>query len=239
MGWVLVAEHAPKSLDLGIDTASDDVSLALLDAAGGIVAMRAWRVRGTVALELLAGLDALFEEAGVSRDAIGRIAVDVGPGQYGQVRTGIATAQGLALGLEVPLAGIDRLEADALPHVVAGRTVIAVHDAGRAGVAWAAFTDGGPDAPPVTSIASRLDAAAEVVRVAPSPATWCGEMPEALAVARDAEGRSGDTVAAPAAEPRAVALVRLARRRQAYGDPAGVDARYLRPPSITPPRPRG
>ncbi len=233
-----MAEHPPRSLDLGIDTASDDVSLALLDAAGQVVAESAWRVAGTVALELLAGLDALLERAGVTREQIGRIAVDAGPGQYGQVRTGIATAQGLALGLDIPLAGVDRLEADAWRHLAPGATVVAVHDAGRAGIAWAAYADAGPDAAPRLLVAARLDAPEVAAHEAPRPATWCGETTPALEAARDAEGRSGDTVAGPAATSRAVALVRLARWHGAFGDPAGVDARYLRPPSITPPRPR-
>ena len=34
----------------------------------------------------------------------------------------------------------------------------------------------------------------------------------------------------------AVAIVRIARVRGSFGDPAGVDAVYLRPPPITKPR---
>ena len=65
-------------------------------------------------------------------------------------------------------------------------------------------------------------------------------MTEALRTAlQDATGRNGDTETAPAAGGRAAALVRIARARQAYGDPALVDALYLRPPSITRAKPRG
>ncbi len=229
---------APRTLDLGIDTASDDISLALVDAAGTIVATRAWRAESTVARELLSGLDALLAEAGVGRETIARIAVDIGPGQYGAVRSGIATAQGLALGLDVPLAGVVRLEADALLHAQGDGVVVATHDAGRAGIAWAAYRVAeGSDAPTEVT-APRIDPVEQVAALAPRPARWCGERPEGLAAARDAEGRSGDTEAAPAETPRAVALVRIARARDAFGDPAGVDALYLRPPSITRPRPR-
>jgi tRNA threonylcarbamoyladenosine biosynthesis protein TsaB len=225
--------------DLGIDTASDDVSIALLDDAGHVTASRAWRVQGTVALELLGGIDALLTEAGVERTQIARIAVDVGPGQYGPIRTGIATAQGLALALDASLAGIGRLEADAWALFDSGvrGDVVAIHDAGRAGVAWAAYraTESGVPhemAPP------RIDPVEVAAREAPRPATWCGEQPAALAAARDVEGRSSDTVS-EVAMPRAVALVRLARLRDAFGDPSTVDALYLRPPSITRPKPRG
>jgi acid phosphatase class B len=71
---------------------------------------------------------------------------------------------------------------------------------------------------------------------------WCGEVTEALRAARDAERRNGDTDAdIDAASPsggRAVAVVRLARARGAFGNPALVDALYLRPPSITRAKPR-
>jgi tRNA threonylcarbamoyladenosine biosynthesis protein TsaB len=225
--------------DLGIDTASDDVSIALLDEPGQVTASRAWRVQGTVALELLGGIDALLTETGVERTQIARIAVNVGPGQYGPIRTGIATAQGLALALDASLAGIGRLEADAwaLFDSGVGGNVVAVHDAGRAGVAWAAYRAADSGALHET-VPPRIDAAEVAAREAPRPATWCGEQPAALAAARDVEGQSGDTVT-EAAMPRAVALVRLARLRNAFGDPSTVDALYLRPPSITRPKPRG
>jgi tRNA threonylcarbamoyladenosine biosynthesis protein TsaB len=184
----------------------------------------------------------------VARTSIAAIAVATGPGQYGALRTGVATAQGLALALDVPLAGISRLEADALPHLVAraeggapGRTVIAVHDAGRSGLAWAAYTLDRPGGAPRCLAAPRLDPPAAVARLAPRPATWCGELTDALRAARDTERRSGDTdVAVAAGMPaggRAVAVVRLARLHAAYGDPALVDAVYLRPPPITLPKP--
>ena len=232
--------------DLGIDTAADDASLALL-RGDEVVAQRAWHVDSTMSRELLAQLDALLVEAGVARQQIASIAVVTGPGTYGAVRTGIATAQGLALALDVPLAGIGRFEADAaryLDAVAPERVVIAAHEAGRSGTAWAAYTLAGSiDGAPRCLVAPRLDTPAEVARTAPAPALWCGEVTAALLDAlRDAERASGDTVpslddGAPAGG-RAVALVRIARARQAYGDPALVDAFYLRPPSITRAKPR-
>jgi len=235
-------------LDLGIDTAADSASLALL-RGDEVVAERAWHVDSTMSKELLAHLDALLAEAGVQRGEIASIAVTTGPGQYGAVRTGLATAQGLALAFGVPLAGIGRFEADAalyLDALPAGSTVIAVHDAGRSGIAWAAYVLDAPDAAPRALVEPRLSTLEEIVREAPAGATWCGEVSEALRDAlagagrglRDAEARSGDTETAPAAGGRAAALVRIARARQAYGDPALVDALYLRPPSITRAKPR-
>ncbi len=223
-----------ETFDLGIDTASDDASLALVSEDGRVVAERAWRVTSTVSRELLGQVDALLREAGVDRAQVHRVAVDVGPGQYGALRAGIATAQGLALALDVPLAGIPRLEADAARLAApAGSVVVAVHDVGRA-VAWGAYEMDGEGLPREV-VPSSMTTHAEAAAAAPRPAKWVGELTEALAAARDAEGRTGDTIAAEPATSRAVALVRLARAREAFGDPGQVDALYLRPPSITRP----
>ena len=103
--------------DLGIDAVSDDVSLALLDEGGVVAATLAWRVSTTVSRELLGGLDGFLRDVGVPRQHLARIVVDIGPGQYGAVRSAIATTQGLALALDVPLAGVGRLKEIGRAHV--------------------------------------------------------------------------------------------------------------------------
>ncbi len=237
---------APPGIALAIETAANDVSLALLDLSGDgerLLAELAWRTDRALSEQLLAAIDALLDEAEVERERIASVAVDVGPGGYTGLRIGVATAQGLALGLGVPLAGVGRLEATAWPHLVSserspeGRPVVAVHDAGRGRIAWAAYTAGEASppssAPPVTIEAPRQDDAATCARDAPPGALWCGELSgeagDALRTARDAAGRSGDTEAVPVRGRPASDLVRLARVHEAYGDPALVDVLYRRP----------
>ena len=237
-------EPGLDGLALGIEAASDDASVALLDGERVLAAVR-WRIEITASRELLAAIDTLLREAGVARDAIASIAVDVGPGGYGSLRTSVATAQGLAVALDLPLAGVDRLEVAACPHLSAERAVVAVHDLGRAGLAWAAFA---PHSSTFTRAPeplgpTRIDPIEECVRRAPLGAVWCGdvsaELREAIAsvggTAVDAPGadtaaQSSDTGARAALD--AVDVVRLARARHAYGDAAAVDVTYLRPPSI-------
>ncbi len=228
-----------SAVDLSMDTVADAASLALL-RGDEVIAEHAWVVETTMSRELLGQVAALLTRAEVSREEIVSIAVATGPGRYGAVRTGVATAQGLALGLDIPLAGVGRFEADAatlLPSLPVGRIVVAVHEAGRAGMAWAAYTHGLPGGLPTCVVEPRLSLLEELVQEAPTPATWCGELTEALrsalGAARDAGRRSGDTESEPPPGGRAAALVRLARARGSYGDPALVDAFYLRPPSIT------
>lgn len=221
--------------ELGIDTASQVIALAILDGER-VLAERRWRIETTASRELLAGIEAVLADASLGRDAIDAIAVDVGPGAYTGLRTGVATAQGLALGLGIPLAGVARLEADAFPHLAPGVPVVAVHDAGRSGVAWAAYApcDAPEAGPPEPLTLPRLDTPEDCARLAPAHARWCGEITEALRAARAAAGRAGDTDAEDGENERSAAdLVRLARLHRAYTDPAAVDVIYLRPPSIT------
>lgn len=234
------------SAELGIEAALDFASVAVLDGER-VLASHDWVITTTASRELLAAIDAVLREAGVARNAIGAIAVDTGPGGYGSLRSSVATAQGMAVALGVPLAGVHRLEVAAFPHLAPGTLVVAVHDAGRAGLAWAVYAP--CDAPesrvPEVLSPARLDSLEECLRLAPQRALWCGELSRELldalprvdgtAVDTDIAASSGDTVArAEMARTRlaAVDVVRLARLHHAYGDAAAIDVTYLRPPSI-------
>ena len=249
------AADAGSGVELGIDTASADASLALLEGER-VLAERRWRVETTLARELLARLDELLAAGGVARDGLARGAVCVGPGAYTALRTGVATAQGLALALDMPLAGVSRLEADALPHLDGplddeGRPVIAVHDAGRGRLAWAAYAvPRAPGAPPRELVARaprrrrglrgdrprgravvrRADRGAARGPRGGGPPRWGpgDEAPVEVAGGGEADGEAG--------RRSALGVLRLARLHDAFGDPALVDAVYLRPPPITRPR---
>ena len=139
------------------------------------------------------------------------------------------------MALDVPLAGISRLEADAFPHLDGDRAVAAVHELGRGRFAWGAYsTESGV---PVTLAEPRIDTVEECVRDAPPAVLWCGELSDELRAAREAAGRTGDLDAGSRARS-AAGIVRLARLHDAYTDPAAVDVVYLRPPPITTPRAR-
>jgi tRNA threonylcarbamoyladenosine biosynthesis protein TsaB len=238
---------ADIDLELGIDSASPDASLALI-SGDDVLAERRWTVESTFSQELLAAIDSLLVSAGVERTAITAIAVDAGPGGYTGLRTGVATAQGLAFALDVPLAGISRLEAEALPLLEgdAGSTppLVVVHDlGGTRGVAWAVYERGGPDSEPVpvALTAPRIDTVEDCVHDAPAAARWSGELTEELRAVLSGGPSAAAIEIVESEAGRATSLIRLARRQEAYGDPAAVDVIYLRPPSITKPpesRPR-
>lgn len=215
---------------LVIDTASSRGLVGLVEG-DALLAERAWTLVTTYSQELLAEIEALLESARVARERLAGIVVNVGPGGYGSLRVGVATAQGLALGLGVSLAGVPRLEADAARHLEGAPTVVAVHHTGAAGVAWAVYGAGPRELEP-----PRLGTVEECVAAAPVGTLWCGDITPELRAALDGRGERWTEAPPERNMRRALDMVRLARAHEAFGDPADVDVLYLRPPSITRPR---
>jgi tRNA A37 threonylcarbamoyladenosine modification protein TsaB len=144
----------------------------------------------------------------------------------------VSLAKGLAAGLEVPLAGVGRLETAAYAFAATGVTVVAVHRAGRAELAWAAYA-ADPDwrelSPPRRSPAEALAAAL------PAGALVTGEIDDALAAELSARGHS--VVRGAASVRRAALLAELGWRRLQAGrtdDPKSLVPLYLREPAIGP-----
>ncbi len=92
-------------LILAFDTATDVATSALVDD-GEVLGERVSR-----AVTLLEDLDALLRQAGSRTRDLDALAVGIGPGSFTGVRIGLATARGLALGLDVPVAGVSTLAA--------------------------------------------------------------------------------------------------------------------------------
>jgi tRNA threonylcarbamoyladenosine biosynthesis protein TsaB len=106
---------------LAFDTATDVATSALV-ADGEVLAERV-----SVPRTLLADVDALLRETGTSTTEIEFLVAGTGPGSFTGTRIGLAIARGLALALDVPVAGISTLDAlasgapDAFPVVDARR----------------------------------------------------------------------------------------------------------------------
>lgn len=108
-------------LILAFDTATDVATSALV-SDGEVLGERVSR-----AVTLLEDVDALLRQAGSRTTDLEGLAIGIGPGSFTGVRVGLATARGLALGLDLPAAGISTLDAlaagapGALPVVDARR----------------------------------------------------------------------------------------------------------------------
>lgn len=122
---------------LGIDTATESVSVAVVDGDEVLAASES-RSERRHAEDLTPMIDFVVRGSGVLLSEIDAIAVDVGPGLFTGMRVGIASAQALAHVLSVPLVGVDSLEAlvAAAPDF-SGDLVVPTIDARRRQVAWA------------------------------------------------------------------------------------------------------
>lgn len=138
----LASPLVPPLRVLAIETSTTLASVALVE--GGQIVLERAHVRPKQSAERLLPLIAeLLSEAGWERGSLTRLGVSVGPGSFTGLRVGIACAQGLSLGLGIPLVGVSSLSAlaRAVPDAVPG-VRCAVLDARRAEVFAAAYAAG-------------------------------------------------------------------------------------------------
>lgn len=160
---------------LGIETSTSRTSVALLEG-GQVVLARAHARPKQSAERLLPLIAELLAESGWAAATLDRIGVSVGPGSFTGLRVGMACAQGLSLGLGVPLLGVTSLQAmaRAVPASLPGLRC-AVLDA-RRGEVFAAAHQPGPRA--VRALAPvalpALSAHASLSEQLAAPIVWVG-----------------------------------------------------------------
>ncbi len=97
---------------LGIDTSAILGGVALADGVRLLGEVRS-DARVAASERILVQVDRLLGDFGLAAAAVTRIAVALGPGSFTGLRVGLATAKGLAAGLQVPVAGVSALHARA------------------------------------------------------------------------------------------------------------------------------
>ena len=215
---------------LVLDTATDTVHLGVAD--GERVLVRALPGGAAASAALLPAIQALLDEAGLTLRALDAIAFGRGPGAFTGLRTACSIAQGLAVGADRPLIGVDTLAAVAAHAEAAGAgpDVWAVTDARMGEVyaarwrlddtaGWTVVDDAGLYAP-----------GDFLARFASSPAARAGNA-WSLVPALAASFSVVSDPAWPLASPDGVSLLRLARQAWARGerlDPALALPRYVR-----------
>lgn len=218
---------------LALDSSADTLSVAVLRDADPI-AERSWRAPRPHSEGLVPAVEAMVADARTPLDSIDLVAVATGPGSFNGIRGGIALAQGLAMALGVPAAGVPTLDALAYAHVGRAQVVCALLPAGRGELYGASYEgcwqDWRPRGPyTVGTLAGHLAGL-------PAGALLCGRLPdEAIDLAAGRGLACAPAVASFARAGYVGALAAVRAQDPAFDAAASLHALYLRRPGITRP----
>jgi tRNA threonylcarbamoyl adenosine modification protein YeaZ len=225
-------------MELTIDTSSNIVSIAV-SHQGEILAILTWRTRQNHTKELLPNLVCLLQQANVELASLEAIVVARGPGSFNGLRVGISTAKGLAFTLNIPLVGVNTLEAEAYPFACTGLPLRAVQKAGRQEIATAVYRQKDDDWQCLE--ADNLASVETLWGRTRQRTIFCGEIPTDIArQIRKNLGRRA-IICQSNGPSRGSSLATLGWRRLSRGetdDLLTLQPIYLRPPHITKPKER-
>lgn len=231
---------------LALDTSTSYASVALTHD-DAILAELTWRVENRHSAELLPRVEELLRAQRITSGQLDGVAVALGPGSFNGVRAGVATAKGLALALDVPVAGVPTLDVIAWGARLAPDEVWALLDAGRGEIYTAAYDTADATAemwgPRALTAAEGAEPSGyhiltpeALASLVGDGATLTGEMRPATLAAL-AAALSGRARLVVPVEPRRgawLATLAQARLRAERGDtPATLEPLYLRRPAIT------
>ena len=127
---------------LSIESATNVASVALC-MEGMVLAERFLNIKKNHSEKLLPLIDGMLLDAEMSPQDLDLIAVSVGPGSFTGLRIGLATAKGLAYGWDLPVKGVNTL--DAMAYALSGDqgTVVPLINARRKEAFGAFYRDNG------------------------------------------------------------------------------------------------
>lgn len=203
---------------LAIETSGHEGGVALLD--GDTLVAGAGLPRGAQAERLPSAIEEALEAAGWAVGRLELVVVSLGPGGFTGVRIGMAAAQGLAFGLEIPLVGVTHLELlAAWAHLVTegeGRLYVALKDARRDEYYLGAWRPGPTGLAPVVPPS-----------IVPAGAAAGAAVHDALAPHLDGEERGAVVLCGDGIPRAALELARWPEPCRTVNPPRPVDAAML------------
>lgn len=196
---------------IAIEGASSDLSVALSQPDGTLIAEDGWTTAQRQSAELLPRLMALLARANRDLRDTTAVSVGVGPGSFTGLRVALALAKGLAFGLRCPIVGVPSLDAWLAAHADAAAALA------RAGAQEAYLLTRGE------SVARIVDRRIAVEHIGDARIVAPSELAEAF-------GLGG---AEPPRAARAVGMMAAARLAD---DPHGDDLRAMEPIYVRAPR---
>jgi tRNA threonylcarbamoyladenosine biosynthesis protein TsaB len=217
---------------VAIETATAASSVALAEGADVVASAGLVDKRGHVGF-LVPALELCFAQAGWRPQDIDVVAVDTGPGLFGGIRTGLATAQALAGAVGASLAPVCSLDAVAFGATTGHRRIWAIVDTRRGELAIAPYRpvpggvvrDGAPELVSPEALRGMLESDPSEKLVV---GDW-GILPQGML-----KGVPGVRTGGPR-YPAAEAVVEIARgavERGVLPHPDEVRPNYLREPDV-------
>ncbi len=229
---------------LFIDTSTRSGAVGLW-RDGSMAGARYWHSPHNHTAELMPAVDETMSKAGATPGDLDGVGVTLGPGGFSALRAGLGVAKGLALALNIPVAGVSTLEAAAYPHQGEGAPLCSIVEAGRTLVAWAVF-DTSPDLSKGVAPGGgwrrthedQVSSIGEAIAACGTDTVFVGEGAVAY-VAMIKAAQSTAQIVDGGPEGRLNGLALLAGMRLEAGDvdpAASLQPRYARPPEIGKPK---
>jgi tRNA threonylcarbamoyladenosine biosynthesis protein TsaB len=219
---------------LAIDTSTPRGAVVLWE--GNSCAAREQSLDPSQHAEKLLGLiERAIDSAGWTKSQLDLVACCIGPGSFTGVRVGLATAKGIALGLDRPIVGVGSLEAMAGAALQKeSGTIVALLDAHKSEVFWGVYDAMGRRDGPGHIVAARIG---EIfATLVDRSIVVVGEIAAGLGLSGVRVLRTPETDLPDAAEVARIGIAKLEGRGP--DDLSLLEPVYVRPPDITAPRPR-
>lgn len=123
---------------LALDTSTETIGIALYDGSN-ILAEHTWRSKNYHTVELIPAVKDLLAKTQTKVSSLSGVGVAIGPGSFTGLRIGLSAAKGIALGQNLPLAGIPSLEILAAGQPGLRRPMLAFLQVGRGRFAFARY----------------------------------------------------------------------------------------------------
>jgi tRNA threonylcarbamoyladenosine biosynthesis protein TsaB len=218
-----------QGLVLGIETATALGGVAIVDGQGRILCECSFLGRESHAERIIPEVSRLVASLGAGPQDLAAVAVSAGPGSFTGLRSGVASAKGLAFARGIPLYGVSTLEALAANAPAGSGTVCAVLGARRGEVYRALFEAGSPG--PVRLTPDELVPADGFAAALPTGCLVLGDPPAAGAARLRGDSLRYGPAHLNHPRPATVALYGWAALQSAQPSRlADLLPRYVRPP---------
>lgn len=227
-------------MELSIDTSTRYASVCLSKEGKATWEIN-WHSYQNHTVELTPAIVSLFEKANASPTQLNTIFLALGPGGFSALRVGMSVAKGMAEALNIPIFGVGTLEIEAVPFASSRLTIVPMIEMGKLDIAWGLYqgTDNGLKCLKKEEVSTPEKVLAE----APKGSLFCGEGSKRLLPFFSSSNRKNSTIICGAEPTRhASSLAHLgysALSNSPKNNTITIEPLYLKPPSITPPKPRG